>query len=650
VAAVAVAVFAVAVALRVLLIWRFTPGWIVPDETVYTQLARSVYSSFSLDLLHENAGFYTVLYPALLGVALRGRDLHVDPERLRVIQALVLCGTALPTFLWARTLMARRWALVAAGGVLLLPSMSYAGFAMTEVLFVPVFVLATWSIAAAVARPTLLRQGLMLLAITAAALTRLQGLVLLPILVTALLMLIVGERSARRLLPFAPTALAAVVVTAVALWQRATETQEQSSALGAYSSAQWLSAPLQSIWWSLNHATSIAIAVGFLPMLALGVLAIEELRGVNRPSEERAFTAVATSSVVWLALQAGFFVGSNDVGRVLGRYVIGAEPAMLIALALWLSRGRPRRTTDILAVAIGVVVAAAVFPLDELMRRFASWDEFNLVAYNVVTRHTSTLAAHALLVALVVLFGLAALRQRLPAALLVAAVFVLLAVSSILVTPSVNTDTREARASTVGASLAWLETGEQPAAFFYSSEIGSDATWRTLFWHPNITSVVDITRDLVPGPLPQHAAGLDVGGTVTGVDDLPNYVITSDTVLLTGARISESPRSRMALWYVSPPVRVTQWVEGLNEQRYASSDATLHGYDCSSGRIRIDVVGKDNAPIVLFSPNGDIARFRLHTGRHLTRTVRVPRALRKPPCAYTLRSPAIFRVFSFRLG
>jgi hypothetical protein len=30
--------------------------------------------------------------------------------------------------------------------------------------------------------------------------------------------------------------------------------------------------------------------------------------------------------------------------------------------------------------------------------------------------------------------------------------------------------------------------------------------------------------------------------------------------------------------------------------------------------------------------------------------VRVPRALRKPPCAYTLRSPAIFRVFSFRLG
>lgn len=646
-AALATAGLAAAVVVRLLLIRRFTPGWIVPDETVYMQLARSLWGSGSLDLLHEPTGFYTLLYPLLLGATLRGHDLHVDPQLLRVIQTIVLCGTALPTFLWSRTLMRSPWPYVAAAGVLLLPSMSYAGFAMTEVLFVPLFTLACWAIAAAITRPTLLRQGVMLLAVTAATLTRLQGLVLLPILVTALVMLVVGERSVRRLLPFLPTALASVGVTAVALWLRQTP-REEKSALGAYGSTNWLASPLQSLWWSLNHATAIAVAVGFLPLLALGVLAVEELRGARRPNAERAFVAVATSAVLWLALQAGFFVGSNDVGRLLGRYVIGAEPMMLIAFALWLSRGRPRRLVDAAAVGVAAVTAAAVFPLGQLLGRFANWDEFSLIAYKRLADDSSTLAARLVLVALAVLFALALARRFVPPALLVAAVFALLAASSVLVTPSVDKSTRQARASSLGRSPAWLDTGEQPAALFYSSEIGSDAAWRTLFWHPDIAAVVDMPNDLVPGPLPQHSAGLDAAGTVTGVDELPNYVITSDTILLHGARIAFDRRARLALWYVSPPVRVAQWVDGLSENRNAVSDATLHDYDCNGGRIRIDLVAKDDAPLVVFTPKRRLARLRLRKDRRLTRSVAAPAPGRSRSCTYTLRSPAIFHVISFR--
>jgi hypothetical protein len=646
VAALAVAGLAVAVCVRLLLIRDFTPGWIVPDETVYMQLARSLWGSGSLDLLHEPAGFYTLLYPLLLGTTLRGHDLHVDPQLLRVIQTLVLCGTAVPTYLWARTLMRSPWPYVAAAGVVLLPSMSYAGFAMTEVLFVPLFTVACWSIAAAIARPTLLRQGVMLLAVTAATLTRLQGLVLLPILVTALVVLVVGERSVRRLLPFLPTALASVGVTAVALWLRQAPRGEKS-ALGAYGSTQWLASPLQSLWWSLNHATAIAVAVGFLPLLALGVLAIEELRGARRPSAERAFVAVATSAVLWLALQAGFFVGSNDVGRVLGRYVIGAEPVMLIAFALWLSRGRPRRLLDAAVVGVGAVTATAVFPLGQLLGRFANWDEFSLIAYKRLADDSSLLGARLVLVALAVLFALALLGRSLPPALLVAGVFALLAASSVLVTPSVNRSARAARASSLGRPAAWLDTGEQPAALFYSSEIGSDATWRALFWHPDIAAVVDLPNDLVPGPLPQHSAGLDAAGTVTGVDDLPSYVITSDTVLLHGARIAFDAQARLALWYVSPPVRVAQWVDGLSENRNAVSDATLHDYDCDRGRIRIDLLAYDDAPLVLFTPTRRLARFHLRKNRRLTRSVAAPAPPHGRSCQYPLRSPAIFHVFSF---
>ena len=63
--------------------------------------------------------------------------------------------TAVPVYLWGRSLVGSRGALVAAALTLALPGLVYSGLVMTEVLFYPVLVLAAWAAARAIQEPTL---------------------------------------------------------------------------------------------------------------------------------------------------------------------------------------------------------------------------------------------------------------------------------------------------------------------------------------------------------------------------------------------------------------------------------------------------------------------------------------------------------------
>src|SRR5206468_11108844 len=104
-------------------------------------------------------------YPALVGLPLRLGGLATGYDALRVVQALVLCSTAVVVWFWARSLARPGWALAAAALTLALPGMAYAGELMTDVLFVPLATLAAWAAARALERPTRGRQAALLVAI-----------------------------------------------------------------------------------------------------------------------------------------------------------------------------------------------------------------------------------------------------------------------------------------------------------------------------------------------------------------------------------------------------------------------------------------------------------------------------------------------------
>ena len=136
--------------------------WITPDETLYGMLGRSLWSDGRLAVLGEPVPFYSLLHPLLVGLPLTVWDgLDGLPRRHRRSASLAMAATAVPVFAWGRTLMRPAWALVAAVLTVAIPALALSGLLMTETLFYPLATLAAWALAAALERPTLARQALL---------------------------------------------------------------------------------------------------------------------------------------------------------------------------------------------------------------------------------------------------------------------------------------------------------------------------------------------------------------------------------------------------------------------------------------------------------------------------------------------------------
>ena len=172
--------------------------WIAPDEQIYGLLGQGLYRDGSLTILGGPTPYYSAVVPAVVGLPLSIGDLALGHSLLKALQALVMSLAAVPVFLWGRSFMAPRWALVAAALTLALPGLAYSGLVMTEAVFYPVFVLAAWATAAALASPTTTRQALLVAALCLAVATRLQAIVLLAVIVTAFVLDARRSRAAGR--------------------------------------------------------------------------------------------------------------------------------------------------------------------------------------------------------------------------------------------------------------------------------------------------------------------------------------------------------------------------------------------------------------------------------------------------------------------
>src|SRR5262249_15126110 len=142
--------------------------WIAPDEEVYGLLGKALWQHGSLSILGGPTPFYSFFTPLLAGLPLTALKLHTGYDLLRGLQALAMSLAAVPTYLWARTLVSRRSAFVAAALALATPALTYSGLVMTEVLFYPLLVLAAWAGAEAIARPSPRAQALLVAAVAAA--------------------------------------------------------------------------------------------------------------------------------------------------------------------------------------------------------------------------------------------------------------------------------------------------------------------------------------------------------------------------------------------------------------------------------------------------------------------------------------------------
>ena len=579
--------------------------WIAPDEMVYGLLGRGLYEHGSLDILGGPTPFYSLLTPVFAGLPLNVFSLATGYDLLHGLQALAMSLAAVPVYLWGRSLVSRRLALVAAALAVAAPGLTYAGLVMTEVLFYPLLVLAAWAAAEAIARPTLRTQALLVVAVAAVSATRLQAIVLLPAFASAALLEAGMTRSwagLRRLWP-AAAGLGGLLV-AWLVWRLASG----EGALGGYEVvAQSGYSVGGAAKYVVYHLADLLILCGLFPACAVALMLAYALRRGEPDPRVRAYLAVAASVTVWLVVEVGVFA-SRYSDRLVERNLIALGPVLFVGLMLWLERGTAGSYVARAAVALSAAVVLLVLPIKRYVNVFGTHDTMTLIPLYKLVQASSpgTLVAVYSAVAGVAALAFALLPRR---ALLAVPVvlFAALAAASVVSSQYVVSQARKQQAMFLGPDPSWVDhatagTGGS-VAYLYDGDPDWNGVWQTLFWNEHVDRVYTIgDNHEVPGPLPQKSVGVEPEGTLTlptGPLPSPRYAVISTRFTLAGQPVAQLAQQGLrqgglALWQVSAPLRISTWTTGtqVNGDIYAAERAQMAAFDCTKGQFRLTLLIK----------------------------------------------------------
>jgi hypothetical protein len=565
--------------------------WIAADEMIYAELGRSLWETGHLSILGQDAPFYSLVHPALIGLPLALFDTAFGYDVARVLQALVMSLTAVPVFLWGRRLMSEWWALAAAALTLTIPGLAYAGLLMTETVFVPAVTLAAWAMWRVLLDPSAPAQALLLGAIALAVLTRLQGLVLVSVFVLAVLLYAGAERS------WAPVRRVAPVLGGVAalalLWLLV-------QGFGAYGPAGEAHYDLaDSLRFVLYHAADVLLLVGVVPACAVALLIVHR-RTLDAPA--RAYVAVAVALTVGFVGEVGVFA-SRYVGRLAERDLLGVVPVLLLGLALWLDRGAPRTRLSASLVAFGAVALVLVLPLGKLVHKAALPDAFTLVPVWELGSYDAVVWGVA--GALALAFAL------LPARALVAipvALALLFVATSVEASRFVAHEADGLNDAFFAGDPEWVDkTANGDVAYFYDGEPHWNAVWEYVFWNRKVRHAywLDGTKR-VPGPLPQELVAPAADGRLD--DDAPPFLLASTAFTFLGSPVRAVDQTGLVqkglvLWQVEPPLRLSTVLTGVQGSGDIYGPARMTAYGCSGGSFALTLVAK-GAPVTVTLQSG----------------------------------------------
>ncbi len=591
------ALVAVSTLVRWLAAWQVGSPWIAPDEIVYTLLGRSLWETGRLTILGGATGFYSLLYPTLVGLPLSLDDVAAGRRILQGLQALAMSLTAVPVFLWARTLVRPRWALAAAALALTVPPLAYSGLVMTETLYLPLATLALYLLARALVEPIAANQIRLAAVITLVLATRLQGLVLLPVAATALLAFAALSRERRLLRPFRPALVLALVVAVAGL-------VAGRGSLGAYAAA--LDGPFdaeKALRFVLLHAAGIVLLSGIVPALAFALAAAPALRGREASAEVRAFVAVTLAYLPWLALEVGVFA-AHEIGHLAGRDLVTATPLLLVGLVLWLERGAPRPWPLAAVLGAGTAVGLLLIPIRWEARRETIHDTLELVALSRLGLDARLLAY--VLFVVVAITATLLVPRRLTAALAIS-VGLVFAGASVVASAEMRSQAGLREGAVLGGAPNWVDAAAAgPVVYLDTGEPRWTSVWQHLYWNRSIRAVWSLSERPIPGPLPQtRVVALSNGRLVDrdGLVDAPAVVVPTN-VAVAGTRVAGITQEGMeaaglALWRAEPPLRLRSSTAGVlaNGDVHDVADVTVYG--CRPGRLELTLLGKSGRDVTL---------------------------------------------------
>jgi hypothetical protein len=540
--------------------------WFTPDEMVYGELGRSLYATGHLDILGHTTPFFSFVYPALVGPFLNFGNLTLGYTLLKAAQALVMSLTAVAVFLWARSFVRPRFALVAALLTLAVPGLAFAGFVMTEVAFYPVICLAAWAMARALERPTPARQALAVAGIGVAAATRLQAIVLVPALVLAILIKAALDRTwLRDMRRFAPLAgsLLAVVVAGIAV-KLARGGSALGSVLGAYKVTGHVSYGFgDALRFALYHAADLLLMTALVPTVAVVLVLVEAAAGRERSDAVRAYLAVTVAISLGFVAEVGLFT-SRLLGRLEERNLLALAPLVFVGFAVWLDRGLPRPRIATALTSLGSLGLLLYLPWDRFVTAAAQPDAFSVIPlYRLRVSYPGLDTRLVVVVGALELLALLAFLPRRRAWVLPAVLVALFVGASISASDVVSHQARLFREVMVGNDRRWIDKrAAAPVAYVYNGELGWSGgapVWSNVFWNRRIHAVYDLGAAPAVGPLPQRRVTPGPGGRLLLDDGEPidaQYVVAVDGLHFVGTRLADSRPAPLVLWKVTPPLRL----------------------------------------------------------------------------------------------
>ena len=537
--------------------------WIIPDELIYSELARSFAETGSFAVRDQAFSAWTFgpLYPILISPIF---GLAADPPAAyalaKAFNALLISSAAVPAYLLGRRVLSRPDALVAAALTVAVPSAVYSTKLMTESLAYPVFLWVMIAFVRALDRPSPGRLTLLAAAAGVAALTRAQMVALVGAFALSYLVLAAGDRRRRRLAVGLACGLAftgAVLVTVGGVGGR-------EFRVGAL-------LPLHVARSTLQHVALVDLYVGVMPLLAL--LALLTVR--SAPRNLRLHVVASASVLLCLSVLSAIYLeslpgGVSQQARVYDRYVFYAAPLLFICLLAWL-RGlgsASRRTTVAAACVMGAL--PLVLPYSELLTG-REWGVSSStvalvpwVAIGTIVGTGPALAAIAAAVAGSLAFLAVRLRPSAPTLALGCVVGVVLLTGAVAQIANVGVSSTAVR---IGAAenADWIDRAVGGEADVVAIWSGSPSrTWRGYWpiWQADLfnRSVGRVYHVRTPMPYAPPGSGLRVrGGALllqTGDPLTASFVLTDETLPLVGTRVASDAKTGMVLVRVRGPVRL----------------------------------------------------------------------------------------------
>ena len=575
---------------------RVVAPWIMVDELIYSELAKSVAAGDGLQIRGDAvAGAYGFVYPLLLAPAWALFDaVPTAYTAAKAINAVAISLAVVPAYLLARRLVSQAGAIAVAVLTAVLPSLLYAGMLMTENAFFPLFLLAALALVCALEKPTWTRSLLLLGAIGLAFATRAQAIVFVPAVLLAPVVLAAVERrwptplAARRwwIAPwwrlYAALGGAAVLVLAAQLARG----RAPLDLLGAYRSAEEQSYDVVEVLrWLFWHVAELDLSLGILPFAAF-LLMLGLLPRLG-PRERAVLVGTGVLTALMLVQVAAF--ASRHSLRVEERNLFYVAPFCFAALVLWVERGLPRPRV-LAAVALGVAALLPAFvPFVRLIDVSAVSDTFGILAWWDV--HEWGIPLERLWLAALA-FGLAAgaLLLFLPGRLgwlLPAVTLAFLVVVSQPVEQRIRTAAVGALFQGITTDRDWIDRtvgAEADVAALWSGRLDWLTIGENEFFNRSVGDVYYL-RDPIPAGLRQSSVTHDRATGELGID--AEYVLVDEAVPVRGTEVTRDGTKGMKLVRLDPPARLAYATTGLYDDGWGADRFAYRRYDCDGGTLAV---------------------------------------------------------------